>query len=137
LPTRRARKSCCSISPEVRHAFAASSSFLTELVVNEAVAQRAYEAAQFEDDRVLEALIGADEYARVSASMQARGFPSGLLPRTKAWAVVFNLALSPADTGQAHPVRPQRWRTACSPRRAADARSSLSARPTRTANAAC
>jgi hypothetical protein len=88
-----------ALPPEVSNAFAASRSFLTELVVNEAVARRYYEAAQFEDGRVLEALIGADEYARVSAIMQARGFPSELLPRTKPWAVMLNLALPAPDTG--------------------------------------
>ena len=84
---------------EVRAAFGASTSFLTELVVNEAVARRYYEAAQFEDGRALAALIGADEYARVSAIMQARGFPPDLLPRTKPWAVMLNLALPAPDTG--------------------------------------
>jgi uncharacterized protein len=82
-----------ALPPAVSAAFASSRSFLTELVLSEAAARRYYEAAQFGDGRTLEGLIGAEDYARVGAIMRARAFPPDLLPRTKPWAVMLNLAL--------------------------------------------
>lgn len=90
-----------ALPPQVTRAFNASRSFLTELVINDAVARRYYEAAQFEDGRTLGTLIGPGDYARVGKIMRSRGFPDELLPRAKPWAVMLNLALPAPESGAA------------------------------------
>ena len=56
---------------------------------------RFFEAAQFEDGQTLEALIGADAYARVRAHLGARGIAEQVIRRVKPWAALLNYTVTP------------------------------------------
>jgi uncharacterized protein len=58
---------------------------------------RFFEAAQFEDGRRLEPLIGAEAYAGVAAELRRRGVPDDVIARLKPWAALANLTVLPED----------------------------------------
>lgn len=58
---------------------------------------RFFEAAQFEDGRRLEALIGAEAYAGVAAELRRRNVPEDVIARIKPWAALVNLTVQPDD----------------------------------------
>jgi uncharacterized protein len=58
---------------------------------------RFFEAAQFEDGRRLEPLIGAETYARVAAELRRRDVPDDVIARIKPWAALVNLTVLPDD----------------------------------------
>jgi uncharacterized protein len=60
---------------------------------------RFFEAAQFEDGRRLEPLIGADAYARVAAELRRRDVPDDVIARIKPWAALVNLTVLPEGYG--------------------------------------
>jgi uncharacterized protein YbaP (TraB family) len=83
--------------PAVTRALARSRRFYTETYLGEREEARFYEAAQFEDGRRLEPLIGADAYARVLAELHGRGVPDVVVARIKPWAALANLTVVPDD----------------------------------------
>ena len=60
---------------------------------------RFFEAAQFEDGRRLEPLIGPEAYARVAAELRRRGVPDEVIARIKPWAALVNLTVARDDDG--------------------------------------
>jgi uncharacterized protein len=58
---------------------------------------RFFEAAQFEDGRRLEPLIGSDAFARVAAYLRPRGVTDDVIARLKPWAALANLTVTPED----------------------------------------
>jgi uncharacterized protein len=58
---------------------------------------RFFEAAQFEDGRRLEPLIGADAFARVAATLRKREVTDDVIARLKPWAALANLTVTPED----------------------------------------
>lgn len=58
---------------------------------------RFFEAAQFEDGRRLEPLIGAEAFAKVAAQLRERRIPEEVIARIKPWAALANLTVTPED----------------------------------------
>jgi hypothetical protein len=58
---------------------------------------RFFEAAQFEDGRRLEPLIGAEAFARLAAHLRERRVPEPVIDRIKPWAALANLTVTPED----------------------------------------
>jgi uncharacterized protein YbaP (TraB family) len=58
---------------------------------------RFFEAAQFEDGRMLEPLIGAKAYAQVAEMLRAREIPEDVIEHVKPWAALINLTVMPED----------------------------------------
>ena len=58
---------------------------------------RFFEAAQFEDGRRLEPLIGPEAYAGVAAELRRRNVPEDVIARIKPWAALVNLTVQPED----------------------------------------
>jgi hypothetical protein len=58
---------------------------------------RFFEAAQFEDGRRLEPLIGAEAFAKLAAHLRKRGVPEQVIDRIKPWAALANLTVTPED----------------------------------------
>jgi hypothetical protein len=67
---------------------------------------RLYEAAQFDDGRTLQGVIGDDDFARVRAALAPRGVPEPVLARLKPWAALANIVVVPE--GYAHLTLDQR-----------------------------
>lgn len=59
--------------------------------------QRFLEAAQFEDQRRLEPLIGPEAYAKLAAHLREREVPDEVIARLKPWAALVNLTVTPQD----------------------------------------
>ena len=56
-----------------------------------------FEAAQFDDGRRLEALIGTEAFGKVHSVLAARGIPEPVIARIKPWAALANLDVTPQD----------------------------------------
>jgi uncharacterized protein YbaP (TraB family) len=85
------------IPDPVRQALAQSKSYAMEIQLSPAVEARFFEAAQFEDGRRLEPMIGAEAYAQVQASLRPREVPEEVIARMKPWAALANLTVTPED----------------------------------------
>jgi len=81
----------------VSRALARSRRYYMESVQGVREAARLFEAGQFDDQRRLEPLIGADAYAKVAAMLRDRGVPDDVIARLKPWAVLTNLTVTPED----------------------------------------
>ena len=88
------------IPDPVKQALAQARSYAMEIQFDPAVEARFFEAAQFEDGRRLEPMIGAEAYAQVRASLRLRELPEELIARMKPWAVLANLIVTPDDYDQ-------------------------------------
>ncbi len=58
---------------------------------------RFFEAAQFEDGRRIEPLIGAEAFASLAALLRERRIPEEVIDRIKPWAALANLTITPED----------------------------------------
>jgi len=58
---------------------------------------RLFEAAQFEDGRRLELLIGAEAFAKLAAHLRQKHLPEQVIDRIKPWAALVNLTVTPED----------------------------------------
>ena len=83
----------------IGNALARSKRYYTESVQGEREAARFFEAAQFEDGRRLEPLIGAAAYSKAAAMLRARQVSDDVIARLKPWAVLANLTVTPEDYG--------------------------------------
>ena len=81
----------------VTRALARSKHYYTESYLGAREAARFFEAAQFEDGRRLEPLIGAQAYAQVAAQLRERDVPDEVIARIKPWAALANLTVTPED----------------------------------------
>jgi uncharacterized protein YbaP (TraB family) len=81
----------------VNRALARSKRYYTESFQGEREAARFFEAAQFEDGRRLEPLIGAGAYAKVAAMLRERQVPDEVIARLKPWAALANFTVTPED----------------------------------------
>lgn len=88
------------IPDPVMRALAQAKSYAMEIQFNPAVEARFFEAAQFEDGRRLEPMIGAEAYAQVQASLRTREVPEEIIARIKPWAALANLTVTPEEYGQ-------------------------------------
>ncbi len=84
----------------VKQALAQAKSYAMEIQFNPAVEARFFEAAQFEDGRRLEPMIGAEAYAQVRASLRLREVPEEVIARMKPWAALANIIVTPDDYDQ-------------------------------------
>ncbi len=74
-----------------------SRQYFMESFQGEREAARFFEAAQFEDGRRLEPLIGTQAYATVAAMFRAREVPEEVIARLKPWAALVNFTITPED----------------------------------------
>jgi len=81
----------------VSRALARCRRYYAESFQGEREALRFFEAAQFEDGRSLEPLIGPRAFAEVSVMLRERRVPDEVISRLKPWAVLANLTVSPVD----------------------------------------
>lgn len=81
----------------VERALARSKHLYIETVLGPREQARFFEAAQFEDGRRLEPLIGAESYARVAEDLRRRNVPDEVIARIKPWAALVNLTVLPDD----------------------------------------
>jgi uncharacterized protein YbaP (TraB family) len=81
----------------VSRALARSRHYYAESFQGELEAARFFEAAQFEDGRRLEPLIGAGAYAKVAAMLRERQVPDEVIARLKPWAALANFTVTPED----------------------------------------
>jgi uncharacterized protein len=81
----------------VSRALERSRHFYTETYLGPRENARFFEAAQFEDGRRLEPLIGARAYAGVVAQLRERNVPDDVIARIKPWAALANLTVLPDD----------------------------------------
>jgi hypothetical protein len=88
------------IPDPVMRALAQAKSYAMEIQFNPAVEARFFEAAQFEDGRRLEPIIGPEAYAQVRTSLRLRGVPEEIIARLKPWAALVNLTVTPEDYDQ-------------------------------------
>jgi uncharacterized protein YbaP (TraB family) len=88
------------IPDPVRKALAQAKSYATEIQFNPAVEARFFEAAQFDDGRRLEPMIGAEAYAQLRSSLRQRELPEEVIARMKPWAAFVNLTVTPDDYDQ-------------------------------------
>jgi uncharacterized protein YbaP (TraB family) len=85
------------IPDPVMRALAQAKSYAMEIQFNPAVEARFFEAAQFEDGRRLEPMIGAEAYAQLRTSLRLREVPEEIIARMKPWAALANLTVTPED----------------------------------------
>ena len=85
------------IPDPVSRALARSRRYYRESIQGVREAARLFEAGQFDDERRLEPLIGADAYAKVAAMLRERSVPDDVIARLKPWAVLTNLTVTPED----------------------------------------
>lgn len=85
------------IPEAVGRALLRSRYYYVESFQGEREAARFFEAAQFEDGRRLEPLIGAQAYAQVAEILRAREVPEDVIARVKPWAALINLTVTPED----------------------------------------
>ncbi|HYT16586.1 MAG TPA: TraB/GumN family protein [Burkholderiales bacterium] len=81
----------------VNRALARSRRYYMESFQGEREAARLFEAAQFEDGRRLEPLIGAEAYGKVAAMLRERRVPEETIARIKPWAALANVTVTPED----------------------------------------
>lgn len=58
---------------------------------------RFFEAAQFEDGRRLEPLVGAEAFGKLAAHLRQKRIPVQVIDRMKPWAALANLTVTPED----------------------------------------
>ncbi len=85
------------IPPPVLHALEQSRSYAMEVPNWSEHDRRLFEAAQFEDGRSLEAVVGADTFRKVRVALGSRAIPDEVIARIKPWAALANIAVYPAD----------------------------------------
>jgi uncharacterized protein YbaP (TraB family) len=85
------------IPDPVKVALQHARSFVLEIDIDGGTEARFSEAAQFEDGRSLEPLIGAEAYAQVLASLRLRNVPDAIIARLKPWAALANFTVTPED----------------------------------------
>jgi len=85
------------IPDPVRQALAQAKSYAMEIEFSPGVEARFFEAAQFEDGRRLEPMIGAEAYAQLRAALRPREVPEAVIARMKPWAALANLTVTPQD----------------------------------------
>jgi uncharacterized protein YbaP (TraB family) len=85
------------IPDPVMQALAQARSYAMEIQFNPAVEARFFEAAQFDDGRRLEPMIGAEAYAQLRQSLRLRELPEEVIARMKPWAALANLTVTPED----------------------------------------
>jgi uncharacterized protein YbaP (TraB family) len=85
------------IPDPVMQALAQAKSYAMEIQFNPAVEARFYEAAQFDDSRRLEPMIGAEAYAQLRQRLRLRELPEEVIARMKPWAALANLTVTPED----------------------------------------
>jgi len=85
------------IPDPVSRALARSRRYYMESIQGVREAARLFEAGQFDDERRLEPLIGADAYAKVAAMLRERSVPDDVIARLKPWAALTNLTVTPED----------------------------------------
>ena len=85
------------IPDPVKQALMQAKSFAMEMQFDPGGEARFSEAAQFEDGRRLEPLIGAEAFAEVRADLRRREVPEEIIARLKPWAALVNLIITPAD----------------------------------------
>lgn len=85
------------IPDPVSRALARSRRYYMESIQGTREAARLFEAGQFDDERRLEPLIGADAYAKVAAMLRERSLSDNVIARLKPWAVLTNLTVTPED----------------------------------------
>jgi len=88
------------IPDAVMQALAQAKTYAMEIQFNPAVEARFFEAAQFEDSRRLEPMIGAEAYAQVRTNLRLREVPEEIIARMKPWAALANLTVTPEDYAQ-------------------------------------
>lgn len=79
----------------VQRAFSEARNFAMEVPNGEGHDGKMVEAAQYQDGRSLEMLIGAQAFERVRAALAARGMPDSVIARIKPWAALANMAVTP------------------------------------------
>ena len=84
----------------VGRALAGCRRYYAETFQGEREVLRFFEAAQFEDGRSLESLIGAPAFAKAAAILRERRVPDDVISRLKPWAVLANLTAGPANYEQ-------------------------------------
>ncbi len=84
----------------VDRALSLSRRFYMENVLGEREAARFYEAAQFEDGRRLEPLIGPEAYADVVSMLRERQIAEEVAARLKPWAALVNFTVTPQGYGR-------------------------------------
>jgi uncharacterized protein YbaP (TraB family) len=85
------------LAEPVTRALARSRRYYMESTIGVREEARFFEAAQFEDGRRLEPLIGPEAYARVAAQLRERNVPDPIIARIKPWAALANLTVLPED----------------------------------------
>ena len=81
----------------VRLALSRSRRYLMEAQHAAPELARFFEAAQFENGRRLEPLIGTEAFAKVAAHLRERHVPETVIDRIKPWAALANLTVTPED----------------------------------------
>jgi uncharacterized protein len=81
----------------VSRALMRSKRYYMESFQGEREAVRLFEAAQFEDGRRLEPLIGAEAYAKVAVVLRERQVADEVIARLKPWAALANFTVTPED----------------------------------------
>ena len=81
----------------VSRALYRSKRYYTESFQGEREALRFFDAAQFDDGRRLEPLIGPEAYAKVAAMLRERQVPDEVIARLKPWAALANFTITPED----------------------------------------
>lgn len=85
------------IPEPVMQALAQAKSYAMEIQFDPGVEARFFEAAQFEDGRRLEPMVGAEAYAQLRAHLRLREVPEEVIARMKPWAALVNLTVTPED----------------------------------------
>ena len=85
------------IPDPVLQALARATSYAMEIQFDPAVEARFFEAAQFEDGRRLEPMIGTEAYAQVLTNLRLREVPEEVVARIKPWAALVNLIVTSED----------------------------------------
>lgn len=85
------------IPEPVTRALARSRRYFMEIQHAAPERSRFSEAAQFEDGRRIEPLIGTEAYAKLAALLRERRVPDQVIDRIKPWAALANLTITPED----------------------------------------
>lgn len=81
----------------VTRALVRSRYYYTESLQGKPETMLFFEAAQFDDGRRLEPLIGSAAYAKVAAMLRGRQVPDHVIARLKPWAALANFVVTPED----------------------------------------
>jgi uncharacterized protein len=89
-----------TLAPQVTQALTRCRTLATEVYLSDLADAHFFEAMQFEDDRRLEPLLGAEAYARLKLALGDTAPPDDVLARTKPWAALLRVtAPQPAVEG--------------------------------------